>query len=328
MKSFQTLRDSFREEVVQLIWDSWVAIGFAGGGRRSPVPFVIDPEALILGTLQFGQDEPRLLEGALDWMESQSGLLSLQRLKSLQTATEIADSRWLAALADHFRKRGPSGRNWGGLASMADGSDEVTDLRWLFPDGLREQRSLSQRPNIREPAAFLFKMRAFFGVNARAEIFVWLLARGQGHPAAIARETGWFSKTVQVVLNELSQSGVVTVESRDREKTFRLRREPWNFLLPGGATPVWQPQAPLFAACRAIEAALAALSSQADASPSLKAIGIRKELAVAQPSLRLAGLDGLYAGADGLGGDDLVAWFQEETGRLIADLAGARAFRF
>ena len=76
-------------------------------------------------------------------------------------------------------------------------------------------------------------MRSSCGINARAGIFTWLLlAERSGHPAAIARETGWGAKTVQVVLNEMSESGLVFVTEGEWERQFRINQDEWKFLLP------------------------------------------------------------------------------------------------
>ncbi|MBP6782925.1 MAG: hypothetical protein KA152_04005 [Verrucomicrobiales bacterium] len=102
-----------------------------------------------------------------------------------------------------------------------------------FGESAFELRGQSRRPDPGESEAFLFKMRSFFGINARAGIFTWLLlAERSGHPAAIARETGWGAKTVQVVLNEMSESGLVFVTEGEWERQFRINQDEWKFLLP------------------------------------------------------------------------------------------------
>lgn len=95
-----------------------------------------------------------------------------------------------------------------------------------------ELRGMSQSPRPSQPATFLFKLRALFGMQARAEVMGWLLANDQGHPAEIARQTGYFRGSIQNVLNDLTTSGHIGSIRIGRAKTFSiLRHEEWRFLL-------------------------------------------------------------------------------------------------
>ncbi|HLP03388.1 MAG TPA: helix-turn-helix domain-containing protein [Opitutaceae bacterium] len=88
-------------------------------------------------------------------------------------------------------------------------------------------------------------------MQSRAEVLAWLLAHESGHPAQIARETGYFRGSVQNVLNELEISGHVYAARDGREKRFVAPRDDWRFLLtwsPDGSAefPQWVPWALLF----------------------------------------------------------------------------------
>ena len=114
---------------------------------------------------------------------------------------------------------------------------------------------MSQSPDPRSRGNLLFALRALFGVNARAEIMAWLLSHDSGHPAAIARSTGYFSKSIQQTLNEMEESGQVISVRQGREKMFRVRAQDWRFLAPVTASdgdskpfPRWVDWMPLSAA--------------------------------------------------------------------------------
>jgi hypothetical protein len=62
-------------------------------------------------------------------------------------------------------------------------------------------------PHPSRAASLLFSLRALSGVNARAEIVPWQLTHELGHPAAIARDTVYVSKSVQYILNEMENAG-------------------------------------------------------------------------------------------------------------------------
>jgi hypothetical protein len=115
--------------------------------------------------------------------------------------------------------------------------DEVF-LKWGWQRGPVKLRGMSQRPLPYKPETFLFKLRAIFGRQSRAEVIAWLLSHESGHPAEVARDTGYFPRSIQVVLNELEQSGHVQVRMSGREKRFALRHAEWLFLL------TWSPPLP------------------------------------------------------------------------------------
>lgn len=112
----------------------------------------------------------------------------------------------------------------------------------LFGEDI-EVRGMSVAPDPNDAEAFLFRMRALFGINARAEVLTWLLTHRSGHPARIARETGWYSKSVQSILSDLESSGLVAAQRKQREKQFRLEHERWLHLLRPGAGAAAQAEA-------------------------------------------------------------------------------------
>jgi hypothetical protein len=119
-------------------------------------------------------------------------------------------------------------------------------------------------------------------MQSRAEVLAWLLAHESGHPAQIARETGYFRGSVQNVLNELEMSGHVYATRDGREKRFIAPREHWRFLLtwsPDGPAefPQWVPWAVLFTLIRRFHDLIAS-AAFAGYSPDLQAIELNRIL--------------------------------------------------
>jgi len=320
MTSFHELKRSLSEALVQLLWDQWVSIGVAGATRSRPVPFVVDPEALLLATTWFGLGDARLFGETLDWLAGNGKLLGAQRLKSLHRGGELGDSRVLGAMVRHLGEHAP-GHQARALRLAASASPEIPDLSKWFGDSAFEPRGHAFRPDPGAPEAFLFKMRSFFGLNARAEIFSWLvLERDSGHPARIARETGWLGKTVQVVLNEMAESGLVFVSEGEREKQFRIDPETWRFLLPKGDRPAWFCQHPFYAACHRLAQLLDELSASDEASDAARAVKIRKILPAVSRDFGRAKQPVRFEIADRLRGAELVDAFQAEAARLVEEI--------
>ncbi len=319
MTSFHELKRSLSDALTQFLWDQWVSIGVAGATRSRPVPFVVDPEALILATTRFGLGDARLFGEMLDWLAMNGRLLGAQRLKSLHRGSGLGDVRLLRAMGLHLAEHGP-GSPTKLLSFVAADSPSPRLFEW-FGESAFELRGQSLRPDPVEPEAFLFKMRSFFGINARAEAFTWLLLAGRpGHPAQVARETGWGAKTLQVVLNEMAESGLVSVTEAEREKRFRIHLEDWKFLLPKGRRPVWWSQAPFYEACSGIVQLLDELDKGPSSTDAAKAVKIRGHLPRVMKGFVLAKQSGRFQNLVSLRGAEQVEALNLETLRLIDEI--------
>ena len=322
--------------MVDLLWHQWSTIGVAGYPRPGD-DRIIDPEALLLATTRYGRHDSRLMDESIDWLAKFGRRISLQRLQGLHRQWPgVAEPRVLAAIAEVLGQQ-VAHRKWRVIMEPAPQSAEPESL-FLRSDGspaahfgeaepvfakhglLRgklEFRRMSQPPDARARENLLLTLRAFLGVNARAEIFAWLLTHDSGHPAAIARATGYFSKSVQQILNEMEESGQVLSARHGREKHFRVRSANWQFLLPPPAEgqpafPRWVDWMPLFAAITRFAQTLA-LPGIDEKSDRFQAIKLRQALEEAMPALVRAGVAHELRSTPELRGADLVH-------SLLADL--------
>jgi hypothetical protein len=262
--------DQLREALLQLLWRQWSALGVAGhvsGGGRS----MIDPEALVLISTVFARHDARLFDEMFDWLRCNGEWINVLRLTRLQAEHDLGDASILGALAEHLAEDSVH-LKWKVLTKAArtkaaprplfshlvllNRTDEKF-LHWGWVRSPLENRGLSRPPRPNQPATFLIKLRALFGRQSRAEILAWLLTHESGHPAQIARETGYFRGSVQNVLNEFELSGHVLATRQGREKVFVTRHDQWRFLLtwdqPDKAEfPRWLPWPNIFALIRAV----------------------------------------------------------------------------
>ncbi len=320
MTSFHELKRSLGEALVQFLWDQWVSIGVAGATRFRPVPFVVDPEALLLATSRFGLGDARLFGEVLDWLATNGRLLCAQRLKSMHLRSDLGEAGVLRAMDRHLAERAPGGP--AKLLSFAASASPSPRLSEWFGESAFALRGQSLRPDPGKPEAFLFRMRSFFGISARAEVFAWLLLeRRSGHPALIARETGWGARTVQTVLNEMAESGLVFVSEGEREKRFRIEHDDWRALLPAGGRPVWWSQTPFYEACAGLDRLLGELERASSASDAAKAVSIRGLRPGIANGFALAKQPGRFDALAHLRGAALVEAVKDGTRRLIEDLA-------
>ena len=263
-------RERFRELALDFLWRQWSALGVAGRARASD-HWIIDPEALLVATTSLGR-EPRLFDEVLDWLNTNGQTLNLQRLKNL--AQRFGQLSVLEAMAEHLAQRSIHSKWKTLLVKEPEGiiperlfpavpvfgpADELFARRgWLR--GPVKLRQLSEPADPHRPTNLLVKLRALFGMQARAEVMAYLLAVESGHPGEMAERLAYFPRTLQTTLNDMARSGHVLSRREGHEKRFWLRRDEWRFLLTWPARegedtpefPRWVDWASFFAAVESV----------------------------------------------------------------------------
>lgn len=291
--SIQNSNERLNRVMVDLLWRQWSALGVSAQVEQTGKA-IVDPEALLLCSTVFARHDARLFDEIADWLHENGAWINLLRLGRLQREHALGDDSVLGALAEHLILSSEHAR-WKVFAKKpAPSSDPsllfphlVAPFRrdeifscWGWQRGPLEFRGLSKAPRTDTPAAFLVKLRALFGLQSRAEVMAWLLSHDSGHPAQIARETGYFRGSIQNVLNELELSGLVRSLRYGREKRFIAPRERWQFLLAGfeGAQqefPRWVPWALVFTLVRRYRD-LVTVPGFAGYSADLKAVEVKR----------------------------------------------------
>ena len=320
-------KDRFREQILDFLWRQWGAVGVAGSTRGHEA-LIIDPEALVLATTTFGRYEPRLFDEVLDWLNTNSQAINLQRLQNLSHA--IGQPTVLYGIAAHLARRTTNAK-WRTLLRAVK---PAATTEMLFPDvpvvgeaddlfaqhgwrrGPVKLRQLSQSPNPNEVANLLFKLRSLFGVQARAEVMAFLLTNEAGHPAEMAERLAYFPRTIQTTLNDMERSGHVLSGRSGREKRFWLRREEWRFLItwqaPQREFPKWIDWASRFAALEAVWKFLSNADLQS-APSGVQAIELRATLEKLSPEF----LREHVQSPAGAGGTEFVASVLESFHKLL-----------
>jgi len=263
-----------RESLLQLLWRQWSALGVAGHGPQAGRAMV-DPEALVLISTVFARHDARLFDEMFDWLRGNGTWINVMRLTRLQAEYGLGDASVLGAMAEHLAQESVN-HKWkvmtkahpnpgeprplfAHLAVLNRTDEKFRQWGWLRPP--MENRGLSRPPRPNHPATFLLKLRALFGRQSRAEVLAWLMTHISGHPAEIARETGYFRGSVQGVLNELELSGHVLATRSGREKYFMTGHDQWRFLLTWAARdqaefPRWVSWPNIFALLRGVHDAV------------------------------------------------------------------------
>jgi hypothetical protein len=337
-KSQTSSRPQLREKLLDLLWQQWAALGVAGSAKPH-AEWCVDPEALILITTTEGRTDPRLFNEMLDWLWMHGESVNVQRLKNIQKAISLGDRRVLGAIAAWLSQRSTLSK-WKPLAVISEPVAKTTEPLFISKDGTPQpsfgasdpiflkhgfqlgpikRRELSQSPNPLLPTTLLWKLRALFGVQARAEILLWLLTHESGHAADIARGTFYFPRTVDGTLKELAASGMVKSARAGREKRYWLKPSEWSFLQtwnrPDGF-PRWIDWARFFTVHERISAVL----SNRNLSPMLEASELRRVFDELQPLLTEGGLLTVFAASRNDTGVAFTDALLEDVSILVAQL--------
>ena len=203
--------DSLSEAALGRLAAQWTALGGQLDGPAEPR--VVDLEVLLAATARLAPGEPRLAEVALAWSIRHGSAVNGARLRTV--AAELDTTAELANLAGAVRNAG--GPSWptsrGTDASGVTGPWSAIDPR----PGLVVVRDLAA------PARLLWRLRAGFGVNARADVLAVLL--GAPAPLSIAdlaARTRFSKRTVAGAVADMALAGLADVERTGNADRVRL----------------------------------------------------------------------------------------------------------
>ena len=194
-------------QAVELAWSLWAGLGIPAwvGHHESQA---IDPEHLILFTAFLRDDDPRLRDEATTWCVHFGRYLSTVRFRNLlmteAPTVRSAFGEFSATINAHSRLALPA----------------ATTPRAYRPTAGPSLSEFDQHSQV------ALRLRAAFGVNARAEILRILLAEAAGHGRSVAdmaTEAGFTKRNIADACVAL-EMGSVLLETRVRNQfRYRLR---------------------------------------------------------------------------------------------------------
>ncbi len=215
------LASSLHRALLNRAWIQWAALGVDATVERDDA--VVDPEALIALTAELGDADARLRDLSTDWCVAYGRYVNGSRLK--QVVREIGT---------------PSDAIGEYVATVAAAGGPT------WPMATRPQPNYVRRHKARldsaeSSARLRIRLRAAFGVNARADVLAALLATSPGglNAADLARVTRFTKPNVASALDALILAGLVTARPVANERRFVL--PPKIAILPGLRPPVPQP---------------------------------------------------------------------------------------
>lgn len=268
----QTLLTSFRAEffdrLLDLLWRQWTALGVLGRGQTWTGP-PLDPDALLLLSCTIARYDARLFDAVLEWLRINGRFINVQRTKRMLkdeifagepvlravaavTTTSENEAKWVRLTGEGTNKRTEKEALFflkNGASLPLVGEPEPIFAKYGFLRDRFEVRGVAE-PFRPEPLSnLLLRLRALLGVNARCEIFQFLLLNERGSPRAMAKDCYYYPATISKALAEMSQSGFVVSRTEGRHRYYKLLPETWRDLFVGEeATTSWVVWARLFSA--------------------------------------------------------------------------------
>lgn len=240
-----------REHVLDLLWSQWRELGVAGSVSRRHVDDCIDPEPLIAFTATHGDLDPRLRDESIDWVLQYGTYVSKARLKNVLSHQGLRDDPLFLEYAATINANGGAG--W-----PAPGARPMT----FHP----RRRALLE--DLGRPALVSLRIRAIFGVGARAELIRVLLADPKVAMTAadLAAETSYGKRNVLTELEPLRSAGIVRSVRAMNADRYSLAKTDQLLALVGPLPVRFTPWTQTFALLHV----LIALARQSDARSGLQ----------------------------------------------------------
>ena len=282
--SQRNFKKFYLDNILDLLWRQWSALG-ALGGMPAEDTWIIDPEALLVFSLEMARYEPRLFEEILGWLVVNNKWIDIQRLRGIIKTKDEKTKRLTSAVSYFLSHEAKSyRRKWQALA-LLNRPIPALEKETLFKtkegvsypepkprsDIFDDYGFIRGQVSLRNTAGSVlatgksnsrFLLRSLFGIGSRSECLLYLLTHEAGHPASVARAIGISVRGTQDALIELSGSGLVMTRASGKRKIeYWLDKKRWWEFISGAAfdeksIPLWLDWVALFSALMSVWHAL------------------------------------------------------------------------
>jgi|GEM_PF-1357487 len=249
----------FRERMLDLAWRQWVTLGLKGYGKAwKSAP--VDLEALIVFTCEVGRWDPRLFDGMMEWVGINARWINVSRMRRMLTLSGVVPPELFLAMVERsdssllpkFKTARQSVTLPEETMSLFFGRDDQplptgrsldpVFEKWGFLRADYDRRGICGPFSDQGAETLQLRLRALWGLNARAELLMHLLLGGENSSRAVARFCGYSAPSIAKALAEMAESGCVESYTEGRRVLYSLKdRKAWWTLLvgwPGVPKPV------------------------------------------------------------------------------------------
>jgi hypothetical protein len=216
IKLHKAFKEELKSKLLEIHWRQWSALGVAT--HVSPEQrWIIDLEALTLSTLTIGFEDKRLFSTCIEWLVKNAEWLNTARFKRIagvftkplsQKGLVILPSHVLTMLSDILRKHAQH--------SVIKKMPKTRVLeKQVFSDYKRFFRTFKIRDitnkldTVQSPVLLQLLLRGYYGMDARPDIFIYLLFNKQDNSLSIARNIYYNQKNVYNILEKWCKTGLV-----------------------------------------------------------------------------------------------------------------------
>jgi len=246
------------------LWGQWASLGVRASAF-SHSNLAVDPEALLLLTLECARWDARFFDEVMDWLTVNHRWINVVRLGALAERDAICSRSVLGAVAAFLAKsdRTPKWRSLAEKSRPVDVGEPreffqnvlkgpvefpgAADELWLKYGWKRPAVEAREGPGtvtldearFMAPTSFFLRARGLFGVNIRADAFAYLAIQSQGaNPTKIARELGYSQRRVYDAVIEMASAGAFISHTDGKSITYKIAP---NFLSAFGfaEAPEW-----------------------------------------------------------------------------------------
>jgi|GEM_PF-856871 hypothetical protein len=203
------------DTLVDTAWAQWSSLtSTVVRVGQEPAWTIVDPEALTLASFAVGHRERRLEDVVGSWAAGAAYLMSMQRMRTLASRFPRAVS---GRIGDFARAAVAGGdKRWKRLVSPQAAGGYSPRLKPLEPLRLTDGPALTLR------------LRAGFGVNAKADLLSLLLGRSgvAADLKLIAAATAYTERAIRTATEEMVQAGFIH-EIEGRPSSFFADAKAW-----------------------------------------------------------------------------------------------------
>jgi len=229
--SLKEFREKFYDGLIEIHWKQWTTLGVASHVKPEK-KWMIDLEPLILSTLAIGLHDKRLLSSSVEWIIKNGEWVNLSRLKrNLRNFTEQVPGLKVPSLtyeifelfASVYEKTTHKKMKLGKYESYGSAENVIGEYESFFRTF--KIRSVTMEPKLQQPPLIQLLLRSIFGVDARTEILIYLLANASGNSNSIAREICYSQRNVYSILEKWSRGQIVTKISEQKMPRYSINRK-------------------------------------------------------------------------------------------------------
>ena len=216
--SLKEFKRDFNNKLLDIHWRQWGCLGIESQLEEEK-NWILDLEALLGSTIFMGQFDKRLFSCALEWVYECGGWINVSRLKRIgayfyQTDDKLnipLASKSIYNLVENILKKRRRVDDPKQIQEQVKHYNLPSDYQQVLEKF--QVRRVTTEPEIRKPPLLQLLLRGFFGVNARAEVLLYLLYAKEGSSNQIAKTIQFDQKIVYRILEKWTEAGFIDKES-------------------------------------------------------------------------------------------------------------------